>query len=302
MTAANARRSRTALTAQRIDTFRRDGVLIVEDAITPAQLAALCREFAAWVEESRGHDAAYGAMVDGRPRFDVEPGHSAERPALRRVAAPADISETYYAVMADSRMTDLVADLIGPDLRFHHCKINSKLPGATTQVKWHQDFLYDPHSNTDMVTALLMLDEVTKENGPLEVVPGSHTGPLHSLWHDGVFTGAVTDETAAALGGRAVSCVGPAGAVCLMHGCLLHGSAANRSGRPRTLFICVYAAADAVPLAPNPVPGRHGGMIVRGREPNRIRTTPFEMERPEHPKGASFFVQQARVQPGAGRS
>jgi ectoine hydroxylase-related dioxygenase (phytanoyl-CoA dioxygenase family) len=196
--------------------------------------------------------------------------------------------------MADSRMTDLVADLIGPDLRFHHCKINSKLPGAATQVKWHQDFLYDPHSNTDLVTALLMLDEVTQENGPLEVVPRSHEGPLHSLWHDGVFTGALADETAAALAGETVSCTGPAGSVCLMHGCLLHGSAANRSDRPRTLFICVYAAADAVPLAPNPVPGRHNGMIVRGREPNRIRATPFEMAAPEHPEGASFFVQQAR--------
>lgn len=302
MTAANARSPGRALTAEQIAAFWRDGVLIVEGAVTPAQLSALHGDFAAWVKESRRHDAAYGEMIDGRPRFDLEPGHSAEHPALRRVAAPADISDAYFAVMADSRMTDLVADLIGPDLRFHHCKINSKLPGAATQVKWHQDFLYDPHSNTDLVTALLMLDEVTEENGPLEVVPGSHEGPLYSLWHDGVFTGAVADETAAALAGQTVSCTGPAGAVCLMHGCLLHGSAANRSDRPRTLFIAVYAAADAIPLVANPVPGRHNGMIVRGREPNRIRTTPFEMEVPEHPTEASFFVQQARVQAAARRS
>ncbi len=302
MTVANARSSGTALTAEQIDTFWRDGVLIVEDAVAPAQLAALRRDFAAWVEESRRHDRAFGEMIDGRPRFDLEPGHSAEKPALRRVAAPADLSDAYFEVMADSRMTDLVADLIGPDLRVHHCKINSKLPGAATEVKWHQDFLYDPHSNTDLVTALLMLDEVTDENGPLEVVPGSHEGPLYSLWHDGVFTGAVADETAAALSGQALSCTGMAGSVCLMHGCLLHGSAANRSDRPRTLFIAVYTAADAVPLAPNPVPGRHNGMIVRGREPNRIRTTPFEMEVPEHPKGASFFVQQARAPAAARRS
>jgi hypothetical protein len=295
MTLETAERERApaGLSAAQIEAFWRDGVLSVADAVTPEQLATLRREFAAWVEESRRHDAAYGEMIDGRPRFDLEPGHGAETPALRRVAAPPDISDAYFQVMADSRMTDLVADLIGPDVRFHHSKINSKLPGAATQVKWHQDFLYDPHSNTDLVTALLMVDEVTRENGPLEVVPGSHKGPLHSLWHDGVYTGAVADETAAALAGQAVSCTGPAGSVCLMHGCLLHGSAANRSARPRTLFICVYAAADAVPLAPIPVPGRHNGMIVRGREPNRIRTTPFEMQVPEHPTGASFFVQQA---------
>lgn len=283
----------TALSQQQIEAFWRDGVLMVEDVVTPEQLAALRRDFAAWVEESRSHDAAYGEMIDGRPRFDLEPGHGADRPALRRVASPADISDAYLEVMSDSRMTDGAAQLVGPDLRLHHGKINSKLPGAATQVKWHQDFLFDPHTNTDMVTALLMIDEVSEENGPLEVVPGSHKGPLHSLWHDGVFTGAVADGTAAEICADTISCTGPAGAVCFMHACLLHGSAANRSERPRTLFITVYAAADAIPLAPNPVPGRHSGMIVRGAEPKRIRTTPFEMEVPEHPKEASFFVQQA---------
>ncbi len=283
----------TGLTKAQIETFRRDGVLTVEGAVTPDELAALRRDFAAWVEESRSHDSAYGAMIDGRPRFDLEPGHSPENPALRRVAAPSDVSESYLEVMRDSRMVDWVADLIGPDVRSHHCKVNSKLPGAATRVKWHQDFLYDPHSNTDLVTALLMLDDVDEENGPLEVVPGSHLGPLHSLWHDGVFTGAVSEARAADFAERAVSCTGPAGSVCLMHGCLAHGSAPNRSARPRTLFIAVYAAADAVPLVPNPVPGRHNGLLVRGQEPNRVRSTPFEAELPEHPKGASFFVQQA---------
>lgn len=285
----------TGLSREQIETFRRDGALIVEDAVTPGQLAALRRDFAAWVEESRGHAGAYGAMADGRPRFDLEPGHSAERPALRRVGAPSDVSESYLEVMRDSRMVDWVADLIGPDVRSHHCKVNSKLPGAATRVKWHQDFLYDPHSNTDLVTALLMLDDVGAENGPLEVVPGSHLGPLHSLWHDGVFTGAVSEARAAEFAERAVACAGPAGSVCFMHGCLAHGSAPNRSQSPRTLFIAVYAAADAVPLVANPVPGRHNGLLVRGREPNRVRATPFEAELPEYPKGASFFVQQARA-------
>ena len=46
-------------------------------------------------------------------------------------------------------------------------------------------------TNDDIVTCLLFLDDVTLENGPLEVIPGSHKGPLYSHWHDGVFTGAV---------------------------------------------------------------------------------------------------------------
>jgi phytanoyl-CoA hydroxylase len=287
-----ARTTPKVLTPAQVEAFARDGVLVVEDAVTPDQLAALNADFERWVEESRGHKESYGETVDGRARFDLEPGHSAARPGLRRVNAPVDVSETYRQVARDSRMVDMVADLIGPDLRYHHCKINSKLPGGATEVKWHQDFPFTPHSNWDLVTALLMVDEVTEENGPLEVAPGSHLGPIHSLWHGGRFTGAVADDVADALRAKAVKCTGPAGAVCLMHTRLAHGSAPNLSTRPRTLFITVYAAADAAACSPNPVPSTMAREIVRGSEPNRIRCEAYEVAVPEFPKGASFFLQQ----------
>lgn len=282
-----------ALTEEQINEFRRRGVLTVENAVTTGLLARLRDRFSEWVEESRAHTDAFGRTVDGRPRFDVEPGHDREHPALRRVNAPADICEAYLEAVTDSRVADMVADLIGPDVKHHHNKINSKLPGAATQVKWHQDFPYTPHSNTDLVTALLMLDDVNEENGALEVSPGSHKGPIYDLWHDGVFTGAVDDAVAERLKASAVKCCGPAGSVCLMHTCVAHGSAPNLSEAPRTLFIAVYSAADAAPLSPNPVPNRHEGLLVRGVDPHRIRSTEFQLRPAEFPKGASFFNQQA---------
>ena len=280
------------LTQEQIDQFWRDGVLLVEDAVTPAQLASLRQQFDGWVEESKAHGEGYGETVDGRPRFDLETGHSAEQPALRRVNSPAEVSDAFDDAMRSSAMTDCVADLIGPDVKFHHSKINSKLPGAKTEVKYHQDFPFTPHSNDDVVTALLMVDEVTEENGPLEVVPGSHKGPIHGLWHDGKFTGAVAGEIEQDAMAKAVKCAGPAGSVCLMHTRLLHGSAPNLSNQPRTLFICVYSADDAVPLTPNPVPSTQEGQIVRGAPTGRIRTCEYEVARPELPKQASFFFQQ----------
>ena len=274
--------------------FRENGYLMVEDAVDAALLSRLKREFDAWVDESRAHDAAWGDTVDGRPRFDLEPGHSAETPSLRRVNAPVEVSEAYLAASLESRMVDCVADLIGPNVKLHHTKINSKLPGANTAVKWHQDFSFTPHSNDDVVTALLMVDEVTEENGPLQVLAGSHRGPIHSLWHGGVFTGAVADAVAAAALPSAETCTGPAGSVCLMHTRLLHGSAANRSARPRTLHISVYSAEDAVALSPNPVPSLYEGRLVRGQRTGRVRSIDYELELPQLPTGASFFDQQAR--------
>ncbi|MEO9900690.1 phytanoyl-CoA dioxygenase family protein [Nisaea sp.] len=208
------------------------------------------------------------------------------------MASPTDISETYASAAFDSAMTDMAADLLGSNVRFHHAKVNSKLPLTKTIVKWHQDFPFDPHSNDDTLTALLFLDDVTEENGPLMIAPGSHRGPLLSHFQDGVFIGAVPDSAASGFAAEAVPCIGPAGAVCLMHSRVAHASTANNSSAARTLYIVTYAAADAAPLSPVAVPSPHQGRIVRGAEPGRIRSIQFDIETPVIPKGASFFAQQ----------
>ena len=103
-----------------------------------------------------------------------------------------EISEACLDVMRTSPAVDAVAQLIGPNVEFNNSKINSKQPGSATGVRFHQNFLFQPHTNEDLIAVLFSLDDVTLENGPLEVVPGSHRGPLFEHWHDGVFTGAVT--------------------------------------------------------------------------------------------------------------
>lgn len=280
------------LTEEQKDQFWRDGVLVVEDAVTEQQLEDLRSVFAQWVEESRDHTEDYGTTLDGRPRFDLQPGHTAENPALRRVQSPEEVSEVYASVMQDARTVDICAELIGPAIKFHHGKVNSKLPGSATKVKFHQDFTFQPMTNDDLITCLLFVDEVTLENGPLEVVPGSHNGPLYSLWHDGKFTGAVADEVFEANKDKIVKCTGKAGSVCLMHSSLLHGSAPNLSDMPRTLYIATYYAEDAIELSPNALPSKFTHQLIRGESSGRVRCSSYEMELPEVPKDTSFFAQQ----------
>jgi len=126
------------LSQEQKDAFWRDGVLVVEDAVSPGELAALRAEFAGWVEESRARTEDYGETLDGRARFDLQPGHCADKPALRRVQSPEEVSEVFADTMRKARTVDYCAELIGPGVRFHHGKVNSKLPGSATQVKWHQ--------------------------------------------------------------------------------------------------------------------------------------------------------------------
>lgn len=280
------------LTQDQKDQFWRDGVLMVEDAVTPEQLQDLRTVFAQWVEESCNHTQDYGETLDGRARFDLQPGHTAKQPALRRVQSPEEVSEIYASIMQNARTADICADLIGPAIKFHHGKVNSKLPGTATKVKFHQDFTFQPMTNDDLITCLLFVDDVTLENGPLEVVPGSHKGPLYSLWHNGQFTGTVADEVFEEQKDKIVKCTGKAGSVCLMHSSLLHGSAPNLSDQPRTLYITTYYAEDAIELSPNALPSKFTHALIRGEASGRVRCSSYEMELPEVPKDTSFFAQQ----------
>ena len=280
------------LVQEQKDQFWRDGVLVVEDAVTSEQLADLRSEFADWVEESRSFSDDYGETMDGRPRFALQPGHSPELPGLRRVQSPEEVSDVFANVMRMARTVDMCVELIGPALRFHHGKVNSKLPGMATEVKFHQDFPFQPMTNDDIITCLLFVDDVTLENGPLEVVPGTHKGPIYSHWHGGRFTGAVADSVKNQHIGNIVKCTGKAGSVCLMHARLLHGSAPNKSDKPRTLYITTYYAEDAIELSPNHLPSMLTHELVRGEASGRVRCTAYNMELPEVPKDTSFFAQQ----------
>ena len=266
-----------ALDAGQRDFFWEHGYVVVEDAVDASLLAELRRDFAGWVEESRRHGEPYGDTADGRPRFDLEPGHSADRPGLRRVNAPIEVSDAYFRATADSRMTDCVADLIGPAVKLHHTKINSKLPGGHTEVKWHQDIQYWPHTNYSVLTIGVYLEDVDETMGPMGVIPGAHEGELFDLYdRNDCWAGAISDRDLERVPvEKAVYLQGPAGSVTVHHCRMIHGSKPNANpARSRPLLLNAFSSADAIPVTPNPTPAPQCGMIVRGKRTRWIHYDP----------------------------
>ncbi len=290
----------TRLTRAEIETFWSQGYVVASGGATAEQIAAMKTEVAAWVEESRGQPSNYGETVNGKARFDLEAGHSAASPRLRRVSNPCDISDVFLDVIRNAALVDMVADLIGPDVKFHHCKLNIKLARMDTHVGYHQDHPFDPHTNDDVVVTLLMLDDMTRDNGCTYVVPGSHRGERYTHYRDGRFVGEIPRQAVAEVERRAVPITGRAGDVCLMHTWMVHGGPPNRSDAPRALLICDYTAADAFPLTAPAVPGRYTGEVVRG-EPSRVaRLKPDRIELPPAYEDDSFFGVQGQETAGAG--
>ena len=145
-------------------------------------------------------------------------------------------------------------DLIGPNIKFHHSKLNFKWSGGGEEVKWHQDIGFWPHTNFTPCTVGLYLEDCTDAQGPLGVIAQSNQGPLFDQYdEDGEWVGCLSDNDVGRLDlSKETYLPGPAGAVTI-HNCrTVHGSKKNQSERPRPLLLNAYAAANAMPYTANP--------------------------------------------------
>jgi ectoine hydroxylase len=274
-----------------------DGYLTVPGYIGAAWLRRLRAVVADKIEASR-------ALSASDEQFDLAPDHSAAKPNIRRLRKAVDQHPELWAFAQDPAVVDLVADLVGPDVRFHSSKLNFKWSAGGEAVRWHQDVQAWPHTNFSVLTFGVYLDDTGPEQGPLTALPGTHRGPLFDQFDDdGRWTGALTPRDIATLPVEtSTDLCGPAGTVVLLHCRVVHGSAVNASPRMRPLFLNVYAAADALPFTSPPTPTSKTGVLVRGTEPTHVHMEPYPAKLPprwDRVGYRSIFSAQATAAPAA---
>ena len=249
-----------ALSQAEREFYFENGYLLLENFIQGELLKRLQQTTAEFVEQSRALDASSG-------KFDLEPGHTAQSPRLRRLNKPVEYHPTYWEYASQSPITDVAEDLLGPDVKFHHSKLNFKWSGGGEEVKWHQDIPFYPHTNYGVLAIGLYLAEVDDEMAPMGVVPGSHTGEIFNHYNDkDQWVGALDEADVPRVPTEtAVYLKGPAGSVTVHHCRMVHGSVPNRSNRGRPLLINAFSSADALTITPNPVPCCYTGEVVRGK-------------------------------------
>ena len=140
---------------------------------------------------------------------------------------------------------------IGRAVTLQHAKFNAKPKSENvleSEVAWHQDFPFFPHSNSDLVACVIHLDDEDEGSGSMSFVPGSHL--LGEQPH--------TDEQ----GNFIYRCREPdnryrpaelllakRGWVSFHHPFTLHSSGIKTHNRDRRLMVFQYRAYDAVQLA-----------------------------------------------------
>ncbi len=285
------------LSDEQIAFYRDNGYVHVPNALTAQQLSAMQRVTDDLIEKSKG-------VSESNDVYDLDEGHSADTPRLTRIKLPhirdAAFSDTLYS----ERLAGFLIPLLGPNIRLHTSKLNTKAPGGGAAVEWHQDWAFYPHTNDDILAVGIMLEDVDEANGPLMVVPSTHKNPILSHHRNGVFCGAIDPADPLFEKDKAITITGKAGDMSIHHVRVLHGSAPNRSDRARKILFFELMAADAWPLMG--VAGVYQGLdapsmwekmqenIVHGQQPTapRVEAVPVSMPLPPPADATSIFKVQ----------
>jgi ectoine hydroxylase-related dioxygenase (phytanoyl-CoA dioxygenase family) len=165
------------------------------------------------------------------------------------------------AVAREPQMIELAREVLGSEAFPFRATLFDKSPTANWLVVWHQDTAlplleridqpgWGPwsvkegidyaHASSTALSQVLALrvscDDSTSENGPLRVLPGTHT------------LGVLSDDTLHELSTRLapVDCVVPKGGVVAMRPLVVHASSKSQTEMPRRVLHIEYAASESI--------------------------------------------------------
>jgi len=248
---------------------------------------------------------AYG-LPDHTDVYDLEPNHRPERPRVRRIKRPDLVHPLYARTARYPPLVSALIRLLGPNVRHQGGILNMKSAGYGAPLEWHQDWPFYPHTNDDLLVAGIFLDDIDDENGPVTFVSGTHRGPVYDHHHEGRFVGAIQPDAIAPLVPKAVKATGPAGSVSFHHCRVVHGSALNRTSRPRRILFYEMQAADAWPIMgianhysadPEHAYDVYNSRLVAGEPTNRPRmeNIPVQLPLPKPLLRGSIYQAQSTL-------
>ena len=177
----------SGLTAEQLETYVNAGYLVIDDLFDPNALNPLIEEI--------DKDVDYWAKVYHEERrlpetFSDQPFERRLRsiqmamdgfPELLGAVLGKRKTAAMFGVLTMPEILDVVESVIGPDILVHpQFNSRAKMPDGSSVVGWHQDmgFLGEEVADTFMVNFWLPLVDSDRNNGCLEVIPGSHRSGL----------------------------------------------------------------------------------------------------------------------------
>ena len=228
------------LSDKQIDTFHRDGLIVIDQVFTSAEIRKIRSHIESLVtlagtfsQPTLHNDTQF--VVHGPQIHRIVWAIGAE-PGLRRFAHDPRLTEPAAQLLESSTITHLIS------------QVHPKLPGDGVSFTWHQDsehrkygspFWTDVNAKGSYVQSILVIDPITPQNGPVVFIPGSNREGCLFLERDEKRRSAFDDHS-----GQMVATAQP-GTVMFFNPYVVHGSRPNDSTDSRYIFINGFAHPQA---------------------------------------------------------
>ncbi len=246
--------SRSALSAEQVAHYHRNGYLMVEGIFSPEEISNI-------------KTCVPGILTERNERTILELSNA----SVRSVNGIHQHSMAFSNLARHPRIVAPVQQLLDHDVYVYQSKLNTKAAFEGDAWPWHQDYVYwlkeDSMPRPQAITAAVFLDDVTEFNGPMMLLPGSHhAGVLNYDTYDGKPPGYESapgwipnvvakmkytiDREALVRLAQETSVVAPkgrTGAVLFFDCNVAHASPPNLSPFERTLALFTYNRVDNAP-------------------------------------------------------
>jgi len=241
------------ITSNEVNFYRKNGYLVKENLIPVKKIKKInniVKKIIFREKKKKIKIKNQGGIQSYDNYHFVYNSNSSKNKQILRLNNPQNIHQIFFEISRNKKIISIVKKLIGGTVRFHLGKLNFKLPNKKGgEIAWHQDWAFYPHTNDDLITVGIYLEDCNEENGPLKVIPGSHRKQVfnhHS--EENNFIGKINTKRSKINVKKNISLMGSAGTVTFFHCRTIHGSGLNYTSNNRPLLLFAYRACDAWPL------------------------------------------------------
>ena len=221
----------TQLTQAQIDHYHQNGFVVIEDFLTPQELAIWRQYVDEAVQQREDRKLADGRMRAGDSYYD--------KVFVQRINLWND-HDGMRELMFDPRLGEMAATFAGVDgIRIWHDQALNKPPWGNP-TGWHLDNPYWSFSSHDAISIWVALDDSTLENGCLYFMPGTHKTATFDNSNIGQNIGDLFEVYPQWAALSTVAAPMKAGSCSFHNGLVAHGAGANMTPGWRRAMTCAY--------------------------------------------------------------
>jgi phytanoyl-CoA hydroxylase len=222
---------KTALSQEQIDSYNRDGFLVVEGFLTPQELETW-RTFTQEAVDQR--------LASSGPLSNQADPDNFYAQVFIQCLKLADTHAGMRSLLLNPALGETVATLAGADgIRIWHDQALFKPPFGNGTA-WHLDDPYWSFSARNAISMWIALDDATLGNGCMWYLPGTHLTATYDNVGIGQNMAALFKVYPEWRKIEPVACPCPAGTAVFHNGLTAHGAGANMTNRPRRAMTCAY--------------------------------------------------------------